>query len=83
MKPELSIYSHYNYLTRTAIGAEILFTVSAMAELIVVSFYIIMISKYWQSAAQSCLCNFELRVLPRQNSQSYNHRHPWRGERKN
>ena len=53
-----------NYLTRTAIEAEIIFAVSSMAELIVVYFYIIMISKYWQSAAQNCLGNFELRVLP-------------------
>ena len=36
-----------SYLTsRTAIETEILFAVSSMAELIVVYFYIIMISKY-------------------------------------
>lgn len=66
-KMEIS-YCHVqsNHLPRTAIETEILFAPSSMAELIVVYFYIIMISKYWQSAAQS-----------------YNHRHPWREERKN
>ena len=64
MKTKPCIYSQPNYLTRIAIEAEIIFAVSSMAELIVVYFYIIMISKYWQSAAQSCLRLFELRVLP-------------------
>ena len=36
----------------------------SMAELIFVYFYIIMINKIEQSAAQSCLGTFELRVLP-------------------
>ena len=56
MKMKISyLLKQPNYLTRTAIEAEIIFAVSSMAELIVVYFYIIMISKYWQSAAQNCL----------------------------
>ncbi len=52
------LLEHFNYLTlRTSIGAE-----SAMP--ILVYFYIIMINKCQQSAAQSCLRTFELRVLP-------------------
>nr|WP_314781422.1 hypothetical protein [uncultured Treponema sp.] len=90
MKTKLCIYSQSNYLSRTAIEAEILFAVCLIkkqaltggtslsrenkyskkigaksAMLTLVYFYIIMIvHKCQQSAAQSCLGTFELRVLP-------------------
>ncbi|QSI03484.1 hypothetical protein [Treponema pedis] len=52
------LLEHFNYLTlRTSIGAE-----SAMP--ILVYFYITMMDKYRQSAAESCLRTFQLRVLP-------------------
>ena len=51
------LFKHSNYLTRTAIEAEILFAVSSVAERNCKN-------KIEQSAAQSCLGTFALRVLP-------------------
>ena len=56
MKTKLCIYSQSNYLSRTAIEAE-----SAVLNFV---FFVMLKNKIEQSAAQSCLRLFELRVLP-------------------
>ena len=61
MKIKLCIYLQPNYLTRTAIARDSETLKSAVLHFV---FFMILINKMQQSAAQRCLGTFELRVLP-------------------